>query len=123
MRTLSTIVLICLFVTLTHGYADQGQWEGRTYTTIAPTPAEDWGAGVALQIDTISDSCPLVGSWLGGHGLFVDLIQLEDKSIVGGSLSTRTMDRDNGWRWWGSIWMENGEPLGAVGLSRAIARW
>ena len=113
-------VLVCACLAMSAPVtAAPGDWEARTYTTVVPQPAENWGAGIAYELPTIPDDWWLVG----GHKAFVDVIQLEARSILGGSVSTRKANADDGWRAWAAVWIEGGSGEYAAGLSKAVARW
>lgn len=100
--------------------ADPGDIEARAYTALAPTFAETWGAGIAVEAWTFPETWPV----FGGKLLFGDAVYLRDATALGGSVSVRPADQDNGLRGFAVGWID-GDRKGhwCVGLSQNVANW
>ena len=86
-------------------------------TALAPTFAENWGAGIAVEWGTLPDEWPVVG----GRTVFGDVIYLGGDAILGGSITAAGAGgKDNGIRFFGAVWMERGGNW-VVGLSQRVA--
>lgn len=116
MKRLLIAVVLCAGAVAAQ--ADPGDIEARAYTTLAPKPVEDWGAGIAIEAGTLPDDWPLIG----GRAVFGDVVYLGDAAILGASISLRPMEQDDGFRLFGAVWMEEGAKW-AAGLSRVVATW
>jgi hypothetical protein len=99
--------------------AAPGDIEVRAYTALAPTFAEQFGAGLAVEAGTLPESWLLVG----GRTVWGDVIYLDSKAILGGSISlTGPGQKDLGMRGFGAVWLETGGNW-VVGLSQKVATW
>ena len=98
--------------------AEPGDIEGRLYTSLVPTPAENWGAGIAVEAWTFPETWPVVG----GKLLFGDAVYLRDATALGGSVSVRQAAEDNGLRAFTVGWLD-GHRKGhwCAGLSQRVA--
>jgi len=117
---MTRIALAALLLVLTAAVADPGDFEARAYTALAPHPAENWGAGIAVQAWTT----PETWAFLGGHKIFADAVYLQDATAIGGSVSVRQAAQDNGLRAFAVGWL--GADRGGnwcLGLSQAVASW
>ena len=114
------MLLAALLLVLTAAVADPGDFEARAYTALAPNAAEDWGAGLAVEIAILPDAWAVIG----GRAVFADVVYLENATAIGGSVSVRPAAQDNGLRAFAVGWL--GADRGGnwcVGLSQAVASW
>lgn len=119
---LAAVIGMALAVLAIPANADPGDIEARAYTPALPDPEVTIGAGVAWQFAEIDPDWWLIGDLWPGHGLFVDALYVGGGGHVGGSMSTRPMDKDDGWRVFASAWWEGGAQWTA-GASRRLATW
>ena len=114
------LLVAALLMVATAALAAPGDFEVRAYTALAPHAAEDWGAGIAVEIATLPEAWALVG----GRKLFGDAVYLQDATALGGSASIRPAAQDNGLRLFAVGWL--GAERGGnwcLGLSQAVASW
>lgn len=113
------VLIVALAVVVIAGaFASPGDTELRAYTSFTPRFAEDFGAGIAVQFASFPEDWAVIG----GRMVFFDAIQLDTKTIFGGSISFRPESADNGMRFWGAFWQDSGGQW-AAGVSTRVANW
>jgi hypothetical protein len=74
--------------------------------------AKHFGGGLSAGV-VVPDNLPFIGSVLGGHLVFADLLlttDVDERAFLGGSISLHKYDQDDRWRIGGKV-------LGPGGLS------
>lgn len=110
-------LIVALMLLTGIALAEPGDIEARAYTALAPTFAEDWGAGIAVEVGALPTGWPVVG----GRTVFGDVIYLDGRAILGGSITlSGPGQKDRGIRGFGAVWLESGGNW-VVGLSQRVA--